>query len=387
MAPPVDDSFSSFSSSLSPPRSPPRELRELAEIHQSDGNYAGARFCLASIAEHYISAKDWISESSHAQSAQHYKIRTTIGGIINTFFVQFPDSSSVADEGGLGYLNYFRKVVEKEEGYGDPMVLYTIRIILCYCSQALQNQDLDWLCKLHRQVLSIAEPVYGSNNPDIIHLLRSTAQAIEMQEERKARSWGSVYLVHRMDLRVTRWKYEAEALLLRALSGLQELHGPSSPLSIDCAYQMAMLFKTTHEFDKAESTLREIYETAKGVFGEEHDHTICFLAALSETVLRKTPEDAGLMVHQYITKHRQALYDELGNALIAEEVGKYTPGRGWRDMVRLNDRLSRHLTPVDLRWADHYLYTLPIGDVELLPVSPSEGKKNETWNFSNEAGL
>ena len=211
-----------------------RELQELAEIHQSDGDYAAARFCLASIAEHYISARTniivqrYTEELDHQTKFLHHKIKTTIGRIINTYFVQFPDFSSVADEEGLGYLSYFNKVVEKEGGYGDPEALYTTRVILCYCSQELQYLNLDWLCKVHRQVLSIAEPVYGLNNPDIIHLLRGTARAIETHERWRARGNGMgppCLHARRMDLGMTRWKYEAEALLLRALSGLQELHG------------------------------------------------------------------------------------------------------------------------------------------------------------------
>ncbi|KAL9121803.1 MAG: hypothetical protein Q9187_001640 [Circinaria calcarea] len=586
-----------------------RGLRDLAEIHQSDGNYTGARFCLAKIAEHYISARAHVivevhrAQILHQTRFLHHKIKTAIGGIINTFFLQFPDFSTVADERGQDHLSYFDKVVEKEGGYGDPEALYTTRVILCYCSQVPIFRDGYWLCKLHRQVLSIAEPVYGSNHPDIIHLLRGTAQAIQTQEIQRARDYsharridrrrawdyrtlsmapwkyeaavlqlralsGLVYatrvifcyfsqvlqnlnlnwlwklqrqvlniaepvygsnhpdIIHllrgiakaiqtqeiqrardysharRIDRRkawdyriqnmtswkykaaalllralsgllyitrvilcycsqvlqdcdldwlcklqkqvlsiaepvygsnhpdiihllrgtaqaiekqeklkatdyidarrmdwmqawncrtqsVTPWTHEAAALLLRALSGLQELHGCSSPSSMDCAYELAMLYKRTHELDKAESTLREMYETAKRVFGEEHDHTIWFLAVLSKTIMREKPEDAGLMVYQYITKHRQAICETSVNDLerAPEVEGKYTPGRGWRDMVRLNDDLSRHLTPYDLRWADYYLYTLSIGDVELLPVSPSEDEKKEAWNHSKEVSL
>ncbi|MCJ1384597.1 hypothetical protein MMC17_007715 [Xylographa soralifera] len=65
---------------------------------------------------------------------------------------------------------------------------------------------------------------------------------------------------------------------------------------------------------------------------------------------------------------------------------KYTPQRGWGEMLILNDKLSHHLCPTHFRWAHHYLYTLPIGDIALVQVSPSEDEKNQAWCFNKKSG-
>lgn len=264
-----------------------RELRKLAEIHQSDGDYAGARFCWASIAEHYMelseSAPFWTprpgfcelkykpNERSSVENRMKtvlgslnirsviHRMNTALGGIINTYFAQHSSFSSITDIGKETCLYY---IVEEERGYEDPTPLYITRVVLQYCSSGHFQPDLERLCKAYRQVVSIAEPIHGSNHPDIVHLLQGTAKAIKRYE-------------HFYTMKCpTHWIYEAEGLLLRALSRLQALYGSSSLSSMNFACELATLYETIHEPSKAESTLREAYKIAKRVLGEEHDQTI-----------------------------------------------------------------------------------------------------------------
>lgn len=83
------------------------------------------------------------------------------------------------------------------------------------------------------------------------------------------------------------------------------------------------------------------------------------------------------MVYKYITKHCQAISEA------SLDGRKYATG--FKEMLVLNKELSNHLAPPNFRWANHYLYTLYIGNVELVPVSPSEDEKNKAWNFHKEA--
>lgn len=50
-------------------------------------------------------------------------------------------------------------------------------------------------------------------------------------------------------------------------------------------------------------------------------------------------------------------------------------------MILLNDELSRYQAPFGSKWADHNLYTLPVRNVTLVPVFPSEKQKNRAWSF------
>ena len=182
---------------------------------------------------------------------------------------------------------------------------------------------------------------------------------------------------------MARLRKKGIAIQERALRILQQLEGLSSRCSLDCGYELAMLYERTRDPQMAEATLRQMNGIAEQQLGDNHHITIRMLAALANLLIRKEPKDAGLVMYPFVTKHRDSIFDEsiLDSGLRRYE--DYTSRTGWADMVRLNDRLSRCHAPFFFRWADHLLYTLPISHVDLQPVCPSEDEKNEVWSFRN----
>ena len=344
-----------------------QELRKLAEIHQKRRQYTEARFCWASIVDQYISEKEHISRWTGDYSAQYdkissfeHRIEASVGGVLNTYIVQFPDLGHFADN----YETCFYRLVEREKSYEHPLVLYTTRILLSYCLRIPFRSDREWLYRVYRQVLSIAEPVFGPQHPEIIHLVKDMAAVAETQ-------------------------LEAEDLLQRALSVLQQLHGPTNPSSLDCVHELANLYQRARKTPEAESILRETYETVTSNLGDEHDETMRLLARLSSILVETKSEEAGLLVYPFIAKHHKTMSETSLDSLMEWELRvteKYTPNRGWGEMLMLNKKLSRHLAPFHFGWADPCLYILPIHEVMLLPASPSEAEKDQAWSFRAKSG-
>ncbi|MCJ1384596.1 hypothetical protein MMC17_007714 [Xylographa soralifera] len=265
---PFDLARGSFARAASNDASPEphniQELRITADVYQKHGRYIESRFCWSSIADQYISEKEhtpqWTGEYPARQDkldSLKHKIKIAIGGILNTYFAQFPDLSDIAGNEGE---DCFYRVIEKERGYEEALVLYTTRILLYYCLRILYQPDKEWLCKVYRQALEIAEPVHGSKNSDVINLLQDMALAVESQEmshfwedlNKETCGMDGEQKEEYQTQKNTRCRREAMDLLQRASSVLQQLHGPSNPLSLNCAYELAMLYMRAGKLQDAE---------------------------------------------------------------------------------------------------------------------------------------
>ncbi|KAL8785716.1 MAG: hypothetical protein Q9213_003183 [Squamulea squamosa] len=387
--------YAKVASQTTSPEAPElQRLRRLADAQYTEGNYIGARFSLAQIVEQYIS--DLQHTSVHTGDFNEYwkkrntldhRIRTTIGGIINSYFRQCPELS---DDLRYQKDEPFYDAVEKERNFEDPRVLYTIRVILYYAATVLYQPDAEWIWKSYRQALICTEPVFGSQHPDIIHLLQGSAQAIEKREMNVY--WKHLYKERPQEKKeaekhklqsMARWKGEVQALLSRALSGLRKLHGYTAQPTLDCAYDIAAFHRRCGEADAAESTLREMCELTKKDLGEEHDETLRFKAELSSLLLEQNwSVDAGLNIHRYISEHWEAIQNASLWPWGLGSLEKHTDKRGWGAMIELLNNLSRHQAPFHFTWADHNLYTLPIRNVKLFPIFPFEDQKNCAWSFN-----
>lgn len=291
--------------------------------------------------------------------------------------------------------NLFYYAVEKEREFEDPHVLYTIQVILYYAATKIYEPDAEWMWKLYRQALTCTEQKFDSQHPDIISLLQGSAQALENREMKAY--WKQRNREHRWRLSkeeaekhklqsIVRWKGEVEALLSRALSGLQKLHGYTAHPTLDCSYEVVSFHRRHGDADTAESILREMCLRTEQELGEEHDETLSFKAELSSLLLEQNrSEDAGLHVHKYISEHWEVIQSTstLDYALALLE--KHAKNRGWKAMIVLNEELSRHQAAFHFVWADHNLYTLPVHNVKLSPVFPSETQKDSAWRFNPRA--
>jgi len=379
-----------------------QRLRRLADVQHTASDHIGSRNSLAQIVEQYISdlsdlqhtfPKDvWAYGEVHKkQDILKHRIDTTIGGIINSYFTQYPELNDVLqgqEDEPIAWKRPLEDAVEKQRDFQDPRVLYTIRVILCY---AASDFDERWVLKMYREALNCTERIFGSEHPDVICLLQGSAQAILKWEVKQGRSlsWKEApgYWIQSR----VHWKDEVEALLSRALSGLQKLHGYTAAPTLDCVYKIATFRRRCRVAGAAESKLREMCDVTKQELGEEHSETLRFKAALSKLLLEPgRSEEPGLNVHKYISEHWEAISRLNVSEYMLENweasvYGTHTDERGWRAMILLNKQLSRHQSPFHFAWAHHNLYTLPVRNVELSSVFPTEDQKDRAWRFSFQA--
>lgn len=384
-----------------------QRLRRLADVQHTASDHIGSRNSLAQIVEQYISdhpnlmhtmSRDYRQHGKGTSSLEH-RINITIGGIINSYFTQYPELNNVLQDQkdeDIALARPFRDAVEKQRDFEDPGGLYTIRVILYYAaSQSFRFGD-EWIWKMYREALNCTERIFGSEHPDVICLLQGSARAIERwevthcdTEQPQSPGWKEVS-GHRVQRR-PRWKGEVDALLSRALSGLRKLHGSTAAPTLDCAYEAAMFRRRCGNADAAEAMLQEMCAVTEQELGEEHSETLRFKAALSELLLEQgRSEEAGLNVHKYISEQWEAISRLNVDEYIIENVdaflyGTHTDDPGWRGMILLNRQLSCHQSPSPFAWAHHNLYTLPVRNVELSPVFPTEEQKDRAWRFSFQA--
>lgn len=367
-----------------------QRLRRLADVQHTASDHIGSRNSLAQIVEQYISESSDLknhgkySEFYSKQDILKHRIDTTIGGIINSYFTQYPELNDVLQDQkdeDIALERPFRDAVEKQRDFEDRRGLYTIRVILYYAASQSFRFGEEWIWKMYRETLNCTEQIFGSEHPDVICLLQGSARAIEKWEVKahcdteQGRSLGwKEASGHRIQSRV-HWKDEVEALFSRALSGLQKLHGYTAPPTLDCAYEIATFRRRCRDAGAAESTLREMCDVTKQELGEEHSETLRFKAELSSLLFEQgRSEEAGLNVHRFISDHWEAILNE-----------KHTDECSWGAMISLNRQLSRHQAPSRFAWAHHNLYTLPVRNVELSPVFPTEEQKDRAWRFSFQA--
>ena len=385
--------------------------RKIAEYLYDAGDFAGARYVWAQIADHYISER--LHTSLHAsdagfrtlQSKQHALddiARASIGCVLNTYFAQYPNLCTVMEVDDTfcswspgGPHRVFRAVVDLQDYLTNSSVLYIMRVMLDYASDIAHEKDHSWMRTVYRRALEATGQIAGLDPSESVRLRQGLVHAIVQSEENLYRegiranrpeAWCSLSReqqeAHRTQSAQV-WKDEVEELYLQIIADQQTLQGITAEATIDSELGLAEHYKTVGDVEKAKVKLRQLDKVTKDHLGEDHDTTLRCMASLSLLLLNTgLIEEAGLVVHDCLTKHPEWRYG-LPDMPVMTFGRKLIPRRGWKEIQLVRGTLEQQMSPIHLIWADYRLYTLRTGTVTFVPSYPTDTEKRTAWALAH----
>lgn len=381
--------------------------RKLAESLYDVGDFAGARYAWAQIADQYISEHQhtsrWASDvdyktAENKQCALHHIVKASIGCILNAYLAQYPDlcvatkaDDKISSSSHVQPHPVFTAVVDYEDDLTNSRALYVIRVMLDFASDVAYGKDHSWMRTVYKRALNATGQIAGLDLSETIRLQLGLVHGI-IESERKAYwdglnadrsdSWRSLSSeqreAHRNQSTQT-WKDEVEELYLHIIADQQKLWGTMAEATIGSELELVDHYESVGDTDKAKAKARQMYILTKDHLGEDHDSTFRCLASFSELLLDTgSIEEAGLVVHDCLTKH-PGLMSGSTDMLPRELREKYITRRGWKEILVVRSKLEALMSPFHFIWADYKLYTLRIGTVTFFPSYPTDTEKDSVW--------
>ncbi len=378
--------------------------RKLAESLYDVGDFAGARYAWAQIADHYI------SEHQHVASDINFKRRlakkreldhitqASIGCILNAYLAQYPDLCAAikADNKESSWSHgqphpVFTAAVDYEDDLANSRVLYIMSVMLDYASNIAHGNDHSWMRTVYKRALDATGYVAGLDLSETIRLLQGFVNEIVKGETEAY--WDGVHANPSDNLysltseqrearriQSTRiWKDEVEELYLHIIADQQNLWGTMAEATVGSELELVNHYKSVGDIDKAKAKIRQIYILTIHHLGEDHDSTFRCMASHS-TLLLDTGfiEEAGLVVHDFLTRHPGTISGSTV-MLSLELKGKFVTRRGWKELMVVRSKLEKMMSPIHFIWADYRLYTLRIGTVTFAPSYLTDTEKDSVW--------
>ena len=381
--------------------------RKLAESLYDVGDFAGARYAWAQIADHYISEHQhtsrWASDIDFKtawdkQEALHHIAQASIGCILNTYLAQYPDLCAAikADDKNCSSSHVqphpvFTAVVDHEDDLTNSRALYVMRVMLDYASDIAYGQDHSWMRTVYKRALDATGQIAGLDLSETIRLRQGLVLGI-VESEWKA-YWDGIN-ANRLDscyslsseqqeahrTQSTRiWKDEVEELYLHIIADQQNLRGTTAEGTIGSELELVNHYESVGDTDKDKAKARQIDILTKGHLGEDHDSTFRCMASLSTLLLDTgSIEEAGHVVRDCLTKH-PGIMSGSTEMLSLELREKSITRRGWKEMMVVRSKLEKLMSPFHFIWADYRLYTLRTGTVTFAPSYPTDTEKDSAW--------
>ncbi len=400
--------------------------RKLAESLYDVGDFAGARYAWAEIADHYISeyqhvspwasyidfsrtldkqkALDHITQESafnrilNKQLALDHITEASIGCILNAYLAQYPDlcaaikaDNKISSRTHVEPHPVFTAVVDHEDDLANSRVLYIMSVMLDYASDIAYGKDHSWMRTVYKRALDAAGYIAGLDLSETIHLSQGFVNEI-VKSETKAYwdgvnadlpdSWHSLSSEQQEAHRTqsTRiWKDEVEELYLHIIADQQNLWGTMAEATIGSELELVNHYKSVGDIDKAKAKERQIYVLTIHHLGEDHDSTFRCMASYSTLLLDAGfIEEAGLVVHDCLTNHLGTLSGST-DMLSLELREKFITRRGLKELMVVRSKLETLMSPLHFIWADYRLYTLRIGTVTFAPSYFTKTEKDSVW--------
>lgn len=401
-------------------------IRKLAESLYDVGDFAGARYAWAQIADHYISehqhgspwasyidftrtldkqeALDDITQASafnrifNKQNALDHITQASIGCILNAYLAQYPDlcagikaDNKISSRTHVQPHPVFTAVVDHEDDLANSRVLYVMSVMLDYASDIAYEKDHSWMRSVYKRALDATGYIAGLDLSETIHLSQGFVHEIVKSETKaywdgenanRSDSCNSLTSEQREAHRTrsTRiWKDEVEELYLHIIADQQNLWGTMAEATIGSELELVNHYKSVGDIDKAKAKARQICILSINHLGEDHDSTFRCMASHS-TVLLDTGfiEEAGLVVHDWLTKHLGTISGST-DMLSLELEEKFVTRRGWKELMVVRSKLEKLTSPFHFIWADYRLYTLRIGTVTFAPSYLTDTEKDIVW--------
>lgn len=380
--------------------------RKLAESLYDVGDFAGARYAWAQIAEHYISERQhtsrWSSDTDFImpwdrQDVLDHIARASIGCILNAYFAQYPDLCAAVmanDKCSSRHVQphpVFIAVVDHEDDLTNSRALYVMRVMLDHASDIAYEKDHSWMRAVYQRALDATGRIAGLDYSETIRLWQGLVHEI-IESEREAYSdgiqanlrdrWYSLSSEQRKANEIQSalmWKDEVEELYLRIIAGQQNLWGTMAEATIGSELELVNHYKSVGDTEKAKVRARQINNLTKDQLGEDHDSTFRCIASLSTLLLDTgSIEEAGLVVHDCLRKHPGTLSGST-DMLSLELREKFITRRGWKEIMVVRSRLESSMSPLNFIWADYRLYTLRTGTVAFAASYLTDSEKDSVW--------
>lgn len=385
--------------------------RELAESLYDVGDFAGARYALAQIADQYISEYQhnsrWAPDVDFGtawdkEDALNHIASASIGCILNAYLAQYPDlCGSIKTEDKNRSSSHmkphpvFTAVVDYEDDLTNSRALYILRVMLDFASDIEYGKDHSWMRNVYKRALKAMGQIADLDLSESIRVRQGLVREI-VESEGKA-YWDNINANHSIswyswssDQRkayrtqsTQTWKEEVEELYLHIIADQQSLWGTMAEATISSELELINHYKSVGDTEKAKAKARQLNVLAKDKLGEDHDSTLRCMASLSTLLLDMgSMEEAGLVVHGYLTKHPRLMTDS--TEMISLELReKFVKRRGWKEMIMLRSRLETLMSPFHFIWADYRLYTLRIGTVTFAPSYLADTEKDSVWTLAS----
>ena len=384
--------------------------RKLAESLYNVGDFVGARYALAQIADQYISEYQHLSRWApdvdykrawDKEGALRHIVKVSVGCILNTYLAQYPDlcaaikvNNKNSSSSHIKPHPVFTAAVDYDNDLTNSRALYILRVMLDFASEIEYGKDHSWMCKVYKRAFKSMGQIMDLDLCESIRLRQGLVYEI-IESEREAYwqdietdppvSWSSWSEKQREAYKIQStqtWKSEVEELYQHIIADQQRLWGTMAEATICSELELVKHYKSVGDIEKAKANARQLNILTKKNLGGDHDSTLRCMASLSTLLLDiGCVEEAGLVVHDYLTNHSRILIDSTG-MLTLELKEKFTKRRGWKEMVVLRGKLEKLMTPFHFIWADHRLYTLRIGTVTLAPSYPADMEKDSVWTLA-----
>ncbi|KAL8789929.1 MAG: hypothetical protein Q9195_006590 [Heterodermia aff. obscurata] len=385
--------------------------RKLAESLYEVGDFAGARYALAQIADRYIieyqHTSRWPLDEDYdtawnKQDMLKHIAEASIGCILNAYLAQYPDlCAAIKVDIETGWSIHephpvLKAVVDHEDNLTSSHALYTLRVMLDFASDIAYGKDHSWMRSVYKKACKAMVQITDLDRSESIRLRQGLA--LEIAESEKNAYWAGVNAEFRISgvslsgeqqkahrtKSAQIWKDEVEELYVRIIADQQSLLGTMAEATISSELELVNHYKSVGDTEKAKTKVRELHLLTKDKLGEDHDSTLRCMASLSAVLLYMgSTEEAGLVVHDYLSKHPRILTGstETPKMQLRE---KFTTNRGWKEMAVLREGLEKLMSPVNFIWADYRLYTLRIGTVTFAPCYPADTEKDSVWTLADQ---
>ena len=368
--------------------------RKHAQSLEDASEFAGACYVWAQIADHYMS--EFHQHSSISTNDEMYirclsrsALRTSIGCILNSYLAQFPELCELirSSDDDLPQ-ETFKAVVDCKHDWTCSSTRYIFMTMLKCAAVIAYLEDNSWMCHVCRTAFDSIRQITDLDLRETICLRQDIALILvrsACQHAWSLRSSDDYWTLssserQRLEAQHIRTLTDGlEAIYLRITADQLNLCGSEAEATISSDLELVRYYTLVGDSEKAKAKASYWYLRTRDCVGEDHDITFRCLASFS-TVLLETgsPEEAGLLVHDCLTKYRDISEDRIS---IYPRDNVREKKRGWVEMKEIRSKLEQHDLPVNKIWADYRLYTLRIGTICFLPSYPSE-TENESCIYT-----
>ena len=362
------------------------DVRKHAQSLEDASDFAGACYVWAQIAEHYKS--EFHQHSSIITNDEIFirclsgsALRTSIGCILNSYLAQFPDLCELIRSSDQNLpQETFKAVVKYKHDWNCSSTRYIFMMMLKYATDIACLEDNSWICPVCittfdsiRQITDLDLRETISLRQDIAHLLVKSA-CRHAWSMRSTDDYWTLSSSERRTLEAQQIRVLTdglEAIYMQITADQRSLCGSEAEATISSDLDLVRYYTLVGDSEKAKAKASYWYLLTRDCVGEDHDITFRCLASFSTVLLESgSPEEAGLLVHDCLTKYRDISEERI--TIFLHDNAREKRQRDWVEMTEIRSKLEQHDSPVNSVWADYRLYTLRIGTISFLPSYPSE---------------